>query len=168
MQIHFQWQVFLLRPKFRDADGLTDQDSDIGRPIFELQVFGFELGKVQHPVKQLQQRVGTGDGNARQLGILGLEPGAPQQFHAGKDCIHRRADFMTHDRQQHGLVPLAAPGLTLGLMRAVQQVRKDDQEQHQHQQFAQIVIQQFGQRRRAVAIGVDPLRHHLIGLARGQ
>ncbi|MNJ43362.1 hypothetical protein D3C77_383650 [compost metagenome] len=117
------------------------QRRQVHRLQVELELAGLDSGDVQHVVHQPQQCGCTVVGQASELLLLFVEGGVLEQLYRSQYGVHRRADFMAHNRQEHGLFPfvLNCPAPLLAAL-----PNQCQQQQHNSQQHPQLAVVVLG------------------------
>ncbi len=79
---------------------------DFGRGegnVFDFQLAGFDLGKVEHVVDQPEQAVGAVADGFRVIALLGVQRRGQQEVGHADHAVHRGADFVAHVGQEVAL-----------------------------------------------------------------
>ena len=118
-----------------------NQGQQVHRLQVELELPGLHLGDVQYIIQQAQQGIGAAVGQFGEVPLLFIQRGVLQQFHRRQYRVHRRADLMAHDGQEHGLFPFVAHGAA-ALLTAL--IHQDQQQQHHDQQHPQLALEMLG------------------------
>ena len=66
----------------------------------EIQLAGFDLGKVQNVIDQTQQRISGGFDSLQVLALLGGELGVQCQLRHSQHTVHGRTDLVAHVGQE--------------------------------------------------------------------
>ena len=100
--------ALLLGARGEDAGGLVDDAAQVARFVGEFDVAGLDLGRVEHRLDQLEQRVGAQQHRVHQFALRPVEAALAQQFERADCAAERRADLVAQAGQE---LALAAVGV---------------------------------------------------------
>ncbi len=84
--------------------------------MLQHQLARFDLRKVQDIVDDAEQALARAVHGVNEAALLGTEIGALQQLRHAQHPVHRRANLVTHFRQEFGLGAVGRVGFGLGLL----------------------------------------------------
>ena len=108
------FEVFFLGLKVQHLGQVLHDFPQIEIRIFEVQFTGFDFGKIQNIVDDVEQRTGADRGGAGEIHLLRLQIGILQQVQHADDAVERGPDFMAHVGQELTLGLVGHFGLLLG------------------------------------------------------
>ena len=97
----------------RIGDQGTDVIEDGGKVeigVLQLQFSGFDLGQIQHVIKNRKEVPGGGSNLVQSPGLLGGRSGPLQQVGQPQDRVHRGANLVAHVGQKGALGPVGGFG----------------------------------------------------------
>ena len=103
IDFHAQLHVLLRGFLGKNLLDLAQDRADRNVLVFEVQLAGLDLGKVEDVVDELEQRAAAGMDGGQITLCLGFAHQAGQQFGKAQDGVHGRADFVAHVRQKFRL-----------------------------------------------------------------
>ena len=80
-----------------------DDIDDRGRHAFDIELAGFDFGKIENVVDDGEQRITRIAHRIQHQALLVIQFGLREQIGHADDAVHRRADFVAHRGQEIGL-----------------------------------------------------------------
>ncbi|OEZ48764.1 hypothetical protein DUGA6_63190 [Duganella sp. HH105] len=165
----FQADALGLRLWREDVVDIVEQLAEIEMDVFDGQLAGLDLGKIQDVVDDDQQVLARALDHAGVVALLFGQARGQQQFGHAEHAVHRRADFVAHGGEEGALRLAGGLGGVLGFFQllgahadlAFELVAVLRQRAVARLDLGQHVVEAVGQRAQLVAALVDDARRRL-------
>src|SRR5262249_36957295 len=94
VEIAYEFQLLRRGGLCANGQRVLDAFAEVKRLVLELEVGGFDLGKIEDVVDQREERICAVADVIHEIALVGVKAGVEQDVCETDDSIHRRADFV--------------------------------------------------------------------------